>query len=75
MKSISSKSEQFMCIEADRVVELAREAFSACKEAASIVKNAKCFGDDSSGLMSASFYLYSSFIAISMFQNLLQSCI
>ncbi|KAG8376576.1 hypothetical protein BUALT_Bualt09G0077800 [Buddleja alternifolia] len=51
VKSISSKSEQFICIEADRVVELAREAFSACKEAASIVKNAKRFGDDSSDLI------------------------
>ncbi|KAI3472063.1 hypothetical protein Pfo_028751 [Paulownia fortunei] len=52
-ESISSKSENLMGVEADRVVALAREAFSACKEAASIAKDAKLFGahlDDSSSI-------------------------
>ncbi|KAL0347174.1 UNVERIFIED_CONTAM: RNA polymerase sigma factor sigF, chloroplastic, partial [Sesamum calycinum] len=55
MESISNKSEKFIDVEADRVVALAREAFSACKEAASIVKDAELSGahlDGSSSIRS-----------------------
>ncbi|KAL2250642.1 RNA polymerase sigma factor sigF, chloroplastic isoform X1 [Sesamum indicum] len=55
MESISNKNEKFIDVEADRVVALAREAFSACKEAAAIVKDAELFGarlDDSSSIRS-----------------------
>ncbi|KAK4419219.1 RNA polymerase sigma factor sigF, chloroplastic [Sesamum alatum] len=54
-ESISNENEKFIDVEADRVVALAREAFSACKEAAAIVKDAELFGahlDDSSSIRS-----------------------
>lgn len=43
MSSVSSKGETLMGVEADHVVALAREALSACKEAASIVKDTNLF--------------------------------
>ncbi|XP_075510030.1 LOW QUALITY PROTEIN: RNA polymerase sigma factor sigF, chloroplastic-like [Primulina tabacum] len=43
MTSVSSKGETLIGVEADRVVALAREALSACKEAASIVKDTNLF--------------------------------
>ncbi|KAL8516638.1 hypothetical protein ACS0TY_015050 [Phlomoides rotata] len=43
-KSISSKCENVSVVEADHVVALAREAFSACEDAISIAKDAKLFG-------------------------------
>ncbi|KAL0375062.1 UNVERIFIED_CONTAM: RNA polymerase sigma factor sigF, chloroplastic [Sesamum radiatum] len=52
-ESISNKNEKCIDVEADRVVALAREAFSACKEAAAIVKDAELFGahlDDPSSI-------------------------
>ncbi|XP_057779151.1 RNA polymerase sigma factor sigF, chloroplastic [Salvia miltiorrhiza] len=45
-ESISSKSIDSTDLEADHVVALAREAFSACKEAMSIAKHAKILGVD-----------------------------
>lgn len=58
--SVSSKSEDSTGLEADHVVALAREAFSACKEAMSIAKDAKLLGvhlDDSSCIRYGSLYL------------------
>ncbi|KAK6147011.1 hypothetical protein DH2020_017943 [Rehmannia glutinosa] len=52
-QSFSSTSENLTGVEADHVVALAREAFSACKEAASIAKDARLFGahlDDPSSI-------------------------
>lgn len=43
MAPISSKGETLIGVEADHVVALAREALSACKEAASIVKDTNLF--------------------------------
>ncbi|KAL3825893.1 hypothetical protein ACJIZ3_021922 [Penstemon smallii] len=55
-ESISTKSEKFNGIEANHVVALAKEALSACKEAASIANDTKLFEacfDNSSSLRSS----------------------
>ncbi|KAK4478650.1 hypothetical protein RD792_014141 [Penstemon davidsonii] len=55
-ESISTKSEIFNGIEANHVVALAKEALSACKEAASIANDTKLFEacfDNSSSLRSS----------------------
>lgn len=62
-ESISSTTENLTGVEADHVLALAREAFSACKEAASVAKDVRIFEadlDDSSSIRSASskFYLH-----------------
>ncbi|GFP83186.1 RNA polymerase sigma factor sigf chloroplastic [Phtheirospermum japonicum] len=66
---ISRKSENLTGLVAERVVELAKEAFSACKEAATIAKDAEFFEaplDDTSSIKSASFYLHFYILYVSL---------